>query len=155
MTRSKCSQATKCLAHPNSAHESGKSEWRDTCRTVPIIIRIDSTASSNPLLFASDHDANVAHDHRDAHLQDQTRPANGIPGDIRIEERARASKNRAENPGTIFIGGRCRNLFLYARFSRSRKPRPAQGPVLRRQTLERRTRAKTDADDREIRCGCG
>ncbi len=39
---------TKCSSHPNSAHESGKSEWRDTCRRVPIIFRADSTAFSNP-----------------------------------------------------------------------------------------------------------
>src|SRR5437879_10272629 len=162
MTRSKCSQATKWLSHPNSAPGFGKSEpdW-PRCRggrvgrtTLADRALYGRPYIGRPPLSGSDHDANVAHDHRDAHLQDQTRPANGIPGDIRIEERARADKNQDENPGTIFIGGRCRHLFLYARFSRSRKPRPAQGPVLRRQTLERRTRAKTDADDREIRRGC-
>src|SRR5437588_6770252 len=153
MTRSKCSQATKCLSHPNSAPGFGKSEpdW-PRCRggrvgrtTLADRALYGRPYIGRPPLSGSDHDANVAHDHRDAHLQDQTRPANGIPGDIRIEERARASKNRAENHGTIFIGGRCRHLFLYARFSRCRKPCAAQAAALRRQTFVMMTRTTTEA----------
>src|SRR5438309_8479204 len=71
VARLKCSQATKCLSCPNNAPGSGKSgpDWH----------------YSQPSLFGVNRRANVAHDRRNAHLQDQARSAGAVFEDIRTE----------------------------------------------------------------------
>jgi hypothetical protein len=65
--------------------------WRQLSRLIDFQHRARYGRHYNlQFLFASNLDANIAHDHRNAHLQDQTRPASEILKNLQIKSPARA-----------------------------------------------------------------
>ena len=74
--------------------------------------------------------AETVDDHRNAHLQDQARQARRIPGDIPVEKRPRAQRNRDENIGAISFCGGSQHILFYARLSGSNQLESVLMPML-------------------------